>query len=97
MHERHRHAEIVLKRGRTRRRDDKYAGRAGPPDCAGEEAGRETEVGGGSVSVSEWAGECASEESVGDWDVVGADEHLHSPQSCRPPCISHTRARCTVS
>ena len=92
MHERHRHAERVLKSGRARRRDDKYAGRAGPPDCAGAEA---REAAAAPAGPSPRA--CEREESVGDWDIVGADEHLHSPPSCRPPCISHTQARCTVS
>ncbi len=92
MHERHRHAEIALKRGRTQRRDEKYAGRAGPPDCAEAEA-----EAGPEAAADTLPRECEREESVGDWDVVGADEHLRSPRSCRPPCISHTQARCTVS
>ena len=86
----------MLKQGRARRRDEKYAGRGGPPDC--EEVQAETfveaEV---DENVSALAGECAREERAGDWDIVGADEHVHSPRSCRPPCTSRTHALCTVS
>ena len=92
MHEKRRHAQGVLKRGRTQRRDEKYAGRAGPPDCAEVPAADEA-----AAATVELAPECEREESVGDWDVVGADEHSRSPLSCRPPCTSRTRARCTVS
>ena len=97
MHQKYKHAKKVSQRERTRSRDEKYAGRAGPPDCAEveAEAWEDTEVAGEHASAL--AGACEREESVGGWDIVGGDEHLHSPRSCHPPCTSHTRARCTVS
>ena len=82
----------MMKQDRMRSRDEKYAGRAGPPDCAEVPAAEEA-----AAATVELAPECERAESVGDWDVVGADEHLRSPLSCRPPCTSRTRARCTVS
>ena len=86
----------ILKQARMRSRDEKYAGRAGPPDV--QEPAE-------AVVSSEAAGdiECRvvgarrSEASSAGWDMVGRDEHLHSPRSCPPPCTSHRRARCTVS
>jgi hypothetical protein len=90
MHERIR----MLKQGRARSRDEKYTDSARPPDVQEpaeavlqDEAARER---GWSV-----VGKRGSDAS--DWDMVGRDEHLHSPPSSRPPCTSHTRALCTVS
>jgi hypothetical protein len=86
----------MLKQHRMRSRDEKYAGRAGPPDVQEPaEAVLQTEA----ASETECSVVRArrSEASTDEWDVVGRDEHLHSPPSCRPPCTSHTRARCTVS
>ena len=95
MQERRRRAKRVLQNDRMRCRAEKHAGRAGPPDCAEAEAGA-----GVQAEAEEHAGgevrEC-QEDGVGGWDIVGADEHLRSPRSCHPPCISHTQARCTVS
>jgi hypothetical protein len=83
----------MLKQGRTQSRDEKYADRAGPPDVQEpaaavlqSEAGRER-----AWSV------VAARGSDSSWDMVGRDEHLHSPRSCRPPCTSRTQALCTVS
>ena len=95
MHERHRHAKRAVKKDRTQSRDDKYAGRAGPPDCAEVDCAGETEAG-EAVDVAE-AEVNEREDSVAGWDIVGGDEHLHSPGSFPPPCTSRTRARCTVS
>ncbi len=105
MHGKHKNAKKVSQRERTRSRDEKYAGRTGPSDCVEVEAETETETEveeeAQDVIVSEnalkggWG--CEREESVGGWDIVAGDEHLHSPRSCHPPCTSHTRARCTVS
>ena len=105
MHEKYKHEKKASQRERTRCRDEKYAGRAGPPDCveveaeaeveAEVEAEAETEVRVEHVSELGWG--CDREESVGGWDIVAGDEHLHSPRSCHPLCTSHTRARCTVS
>ncbi len=92
MHEKYKHAKRGVKKDRTRSRDEKYAGRAGPPDCVEVEWGAETEV----VDVAE-AEVHEREDSVADWDIVGGDEHLHNPGSCHPPCTSHRLARCTVS
>jgi hypothetical protein len=96
MHDKHKHAKRVTQSERTRCRDEKYAGRGGPPDCeeVQAEGEGEAEV---DENVSESAGECEREESVGGWDIVGGEEHLHSPRSCPPPCTSRTLARCTVS
>ena len=96
MHERHRHAESVLKRGRTRRRDEKYAGRAGPPDCACDSvAGLAGLAAGGGAEAT--VPRESEEESAGGWDMVSWEEHVHSPGPCPPPCISRTPARCSVS
>ena len=107
MHEKYKHAKKASQRERTRCRDEKYAGRTGPPDCveveaeAEVEAETEVEAEAQDAIVCEnalkggWG--CEREESVGGWDIVGGDEHLHSPRSCHPPYTSHTRARCTVS
>ena len=89
--EKHKNAKKVLQRERARCRDEKYAGRAGPPDCAEVEA--EAEIG----TEKEAEVKVDVEGSVGDWDMVGGDEHVRSPRSCHPPCTSHRLARCTVS
>jgi len=85
----------MLKQQRTRSRDEKYAGRAGPPDVQEPqepaEAVLQPEVRAKRDSVVAARGSDAS------WCMVGRDEHLHSPRSCRPPCTSRTLARCTVS
>jgi len=99
VHQKYKHAKKVSQRERTRSRDEKSAGLAGPPDCeeveAEAETEAETEVRVELVSELGWG--CEKEESVGGWDIVAGDEHLHSPRSCHPPCTSHTPARCTVS
>ena len=91
--QRHWDAERQVQRERMRRRDDKRAGRAGPPDAGEVQAAawvEEAEQAGEAVQAEET-------ESVGGWDMVDGEGDVHSPGSCRPPCISHTRARCTVS
>ena len=100
MFERQKHAKRVLQRDRTRWRDEKYAGRAGPPDCveveaAEAESGEEAEA--GAEMETEVERRTERDESVGGWDIVGGDEDLHSPGSCHPPYTCRTRARCTVS
>ena len=99
MHQKYKHAKKVSQRERTRSRDEKYAGWSGPPDCAEVEAEAEEQA---EVEIvvdraAEFGWGCEKEESVGDWDIVGGGEHLHSPRSCHPPCTSRTPARCTVS
>ena len=94
MHEQHKHAQRVRDFGRMQRRDKKYAGEAGPPDCEEIKCEAETAP---TVVLPQVKTRQKREDSMAEWDIVGADEHLHSPRSCRPPCISHTRARCTVS
>ena len=94
--DKHRHAKRVAKRERTRCRDEKYAGRAGPPDCEEVEGGFSSDEATDACAEA-LPRECEREESVGDWDMVGGEEHLHNPGSCPPPCTSHRLARCTVS
>ena len=89
LHEKLKNAKRALQKERARCRDEKYAGRAGPPDCAEVEAEAEAEI--------EKEVNVEVEGSVGDWDMVGGDEHVRSPRSCHPPCTSHRLARCTVS
>ena len=84
----------MLKQHRTRSRDEKYAGRAGPPDC--EEIQCETDTAPAVVQPQVKTRQ-KREDSMAEWDIVGADEHLHSPRSSHPPCTCHTQARCTVS
>ena len=88
----------MLKQHRTRSRDEKYAGRAGPPDVQ-EPAAVVLAVVQTDARERGWSVVCkrGSDASAGEWDMVGRDEHLHSPRSCRPPCTSRTRALCTVS
>ena len=90
----------MLKQQRARSRDEKYAGHAGPPDVQEPAAVVQAAV----VVQTEarergWSVVCkrGSDASGADWDMVGRDEHLHSPPSSRPPCTSRTQARCTVS
>ena len=103
MQERQRHAKCVRQQDRTRCRAEKHGGRAGPPDCvevdagAEEDAGGEEDVGGEEHAGAEVQERERQEDSAGGWDIVGRDEHVHSPPSCRPPCTSRTPARCTVS
>ena len=93
-HEKLKNAKRALQQERARCRDEKYAGRAGPPDCEdGTEAGAEAEA----EIETEKEVNVEVEGSVGDWDMVGGDEHVRSPRSCHPPCTSHRLARCTVS
>jgi hypothetical protein len=95
MQEKHKSAKRQVSTYRARCRDDKYAGRAGPPDCC------EVLV----VDVDDdlpddvpvLQGVCEADDSVCGWDVVEKEQDLHSPRSCHPPCTSHTQARCTVS
>ena len=101
--EKHKNAKKVLQKERARCRDEKHAGRAGPPDCAEAEAEVEIETEKGAEAEAEVEIETEKEVkgevegSVGDWDMVGGDEHVRSPRSCHPPCTSHRLARCTVS
>ena len=83
-------AKRALQQERARCRAEKYAGRAGPPDC---EDGAEAEV----ETETEKEVKVEVEGSVGDWDMVGGDEHVRSPRSCPPLCTYHRLARCTVS
>ena len=90
----------MLKQARTHSRAEKYAGRAGPPDVQEPaEAVLQPEAAGEAASEAGWSVVCkrGSDASHAEWDMVGRDEHLHSPQSCRPPCTARTRALCTVS
>ena len=86
----------MLKQGRTQSRDEKYAGRAGPPDV---QEPAEAVLASEAAGDSGWrvVGARFSDSSGAEWDMVGRDEHLHSPPSSRPPCTSRTRALCTVS
>ena len=93
MQQKHWDAERQVQWERMRRRDNTRAGRAGPPDAGG-------------VAAAAWApGEEAAQAgaeaeeagSVGGWDMVDGEGDVRSPGSCHPPCISHTRARCSVS
>jgi hypothetical protein len=84
----------ALKQERTYRRDEKWAGRAGPPDCAHvPDCARELDC----VHVPACAREldCVHVpvgESAAEWDVVGPDDLKDAGDGARP-CI----ARCTVS
>ena len=89
MHERMR----MLKQDRARSRAEKYAGHAGPPDV---QEPAEAVLASEAAGDSGWRVVCARG-SDASWDMVGRDEHLHSPPSSRPPCTSRTRALCTVS
>ena len=91
--QKHWDAERQVQRERMRRRDDKRAGRAGPPD-AGEVPAAAWAAAEEASQVSEQAEEAGS---VGGWDMVDGEGDVRSPGSCHPPCISHTRARCSVS
>ncbi len=93
LQQKHWHAERQVQRERMRRRDDKRAGRAGPPDVGG--------VGVGVVNAQAAQAEAEADEaeSVGGlhgWDMLDGED-VRSPGSCRPPCISRTPARCSVS
>ena len=87
----------MLKQHRMRSRDEKQAGRAGPPDVVQEPA--EAVLQSEPANERGWSvvGARRSDASTGDWDMVGRDEHLHSPGSSRPPCTARTQALCTVS
>ena len=92
MHERMK----MLKQDRARSRAEKYAGRAGPPDV--QEAAEVVQaVVQTDARERGWSVVCKRGSDASDWDMVGRDEHLHSPPSSRPPCTSRTRALCTVS
>ena len=95
--EKHKNAKKVLQKERARCRDEKHAGRAGPPDCEEAEAEVEAEAEAEVEIETEKEVKVEVEGSVGDWDMVGGDEHVRSPRSCHPPCTSHRLARCTVS
>ncbi len=91
-----REARRVLRQDRMRCRDEKYAGCAGPPDVQ-EPAEVVQAVVQTDARERGWSVVCKRGSDASDWDMVGRDEHLHSPPSCRPPCTSRTRALCTVS
>jgi hypothetical protein len=86
----------MLKQQRARSRDEKYAGHAGPPDVQ-EPAAVVQAVVQTDARERGWSVVCKRGSDASDWDMVGRDEHLHSPPSSRPPCTSRTRALCTVS
>jgi hypothetical protein len=96
-HEQHRHAKSALQRERARRRDEKYAGRAGPPDVQAPAEAVLAPEPDESPAPAALGAAARSSAGIGDWQMVGRDEHSHSPGSCRPPCTSRTPARCTVS
>ena len=90
----------LLKQERARCRDEKQAGRAGPPDVVQEPAAVvQAVLQPEAANERGWSVVNArrSDASTGDWDMVGRDEHLHSPGSSRPPCTARTQALCTVS
>ncbi len=89
MHERMR----MLKQDRARSRAEKYAGRTGPADV---QEPAEAVVESDAARERGWSVVCARG-SDASWDMVGRDEHLHSPGSSRPPCTARTRDLCTVS
>ena len=71
----------VLQRDRARRRDEKRAGRAGPPDCSEVPGPREEHT---LVIACE---EPPEREAGEDWDVVGQDD-ITSAEACERPGIS---------
>jgi uncharacterized membrane protein len=77
----------VLQRDRARRRDEKYDGRAGPPDCA--EVPEAVER---CVCVETVTCGSQEQEMVGDWDVIGKDEIARVEE-----CPRLSSSRCTVS
>jgi hypothetical protein len=79
-------AKCALQRNRAMRRDEKRAGRAGPPDCA--EVPGPAEV----LTLVIACEEPPEREATEDWDVVGKDD-IASAEACQRPGIS----RCTVS
>ena len=82
--------KCALQRDRGRRRDEKRAGRAGPPDCAEVPEAIYAET---STCACVEARACAPErEAAEDWDVVGQDD-IASAEACQRPSIT----RCTVS
>ena len=85
----------MLKRDRARSRDAKLAGQAGPADVD-VQAPTEEELKAEAARERGWS-VVGARGSDASWDMVGRDEHLHSPGSCRPPCTFRTRALCTVS
>jgi hypothetical protein len=100
MQQKHKQSKRAMKSDRTRCRDEKYAGRAGPLDCVEVEAETHAEcVEEKETDVVETEMDRGTErdESVGGWDMVAGEEHLHSPDSSHPPCTYRTLARCTVS
>ena len=81
-------AKCALQHDRGRRRDEKRAGRAGPPDC-GEVPGPQEVV----TLTAVLAREAPPErEAAEDWDVVGHDD-IASAEACQRPGISG----CSVS
>ena len=93
MQQKHWDAERKVQRERMRRRDDKRAGLAGPPDAGVMQAAAWVQI----EEAAHVPAEAEETESVGGWDMVDGEGDVRSPGSCHPPCISHTRARCTVS
>jgi hypothetical protein len=79
-------AKCALQLDRGRRRDEKRAGRAGPPDC-GEVPGPQEVL---TLVIAHV--EPLEREAVDDWDVVGKDD-IASAEACQRPSIS----RCSVS
>ena len=77
MHEQHKHSQRVRDFGRIQRRDEKRAGRAGPPDC--EEIKCKTETGPAELMQTHVETRKQRGDNMTDWDIVGEDERLHSP------------------
>ena len=103
-----REARRVLRQDRMRCRDEKQAGRAGPPECYAVEAASEAAASEAQAASPPACCSTAEDASVAGWDMVrdasdagwempDEEEHSHSPPSCRPPYTSRTRAQCTVS
>jgi hypothetical protein len=94
LQQKHWDAERQVQRERMRRRDEKRAGRAGPPDVGGVGVGGSPEA-----KAAQAQAEADEAESVGGlhgWDMLDGED-VRSPGSCHPPCTSRTPARCSVS
>lgn len=84
--------KCALQRDRGRRRDEKRAGRAGPPDCAEVPEAIYAETSACACLDVEARAGAPERETGGDWDVIGQDD-IASVDACQRPCIT----RCTVS
>jgi hypothetical protein len=84
-------AKQAVKQERTYRRDEKWAGRAGPPDAPDCEREPDCEHEPACARSLDCV-DVPAGESAADWDVVGPDDLKDAGEGARP-CI----ARCTVS